>query len=118
MVSLLFDTAIRGPNATCITVASEQAFKLAGAIKAPLPKIKFDENFRINTESYGGNVTFTIPLQVFAEVQTGKQVLAINVRFQVCNEFLIHMAGNDGWSFISFNPVRFSDDSDYSFLFH
>ena len=75
-----------GPNATRITVASEPTFKLAGSIKAPPPKVKFDENFGINTESYAGNVTFTIPLQVATEAQTGKQTLAVNARFQVCNE--------------------------------
>src|SRR4028118_558437 len=75
-----------GPNATRITVASEPTFKLAGTIKAPPPKIKFDENFGINTESYAGNVAFTIPLHVSPEAQTGKQTLAVNARFQVCNE--------------------------------
>ena len=75
-----------GPNATRITVASEQAFKLASAIKAPSPKVKFDENFGINTESYAGRVTFTIPLSVSTDASTGKQTLAVNVRFQVCNE--------------------------------
>ncbi|MEJ7861078.1 MAG: cytochrome c biogenesis protein CcdA [Pyrinomonadaceae bacterium] len=75
-----------GPNATRITLPSEQAFKLASAIKAPSPKIKFDENFGINTESYAGSVTFTIPLTVSTDAQTGKQTLAFNVRFQVCNE--------------------------------
>jgi len=75
-----------GPNATRITVASEPTFKLAGTIKAPPPKIKFDENFGINTESYAGNVSFTIPLQVSPEAQAGKQTLAVNARFQVCND--------------------------------
>lgn len=75
-----------GPNATRITLASEQFFKTAGSIKAPPPKVKFDENFGINTESYAGSVTFTIPLQAVAEAATGKQMLAVNVRFQVCNE--------------------------------
>lgn len=75
-----------GPNATHITVTSEPMFKLAGTIKAPPPKTKFDENFGINTESYAGSVTFIIPLQADAEAQTGKQALAVSVRFQVCNE--------------------------------
>jgi thiol:disulfide interchange protein DsbD len=75
-----------GPNATRITLASEPTFKLAGTIKAPPPKVKFDENFGINTESYAGNVSFTIPLIVSPETQTGKQTLAVNARFQVCNE--------------------------------
>jgi thiol:disulfide interchange protein DsbD len=75
-----------GPNATRIAVVSEPTFKTAGAIKAPPPKVKFDENFGINTESYAGKVTFTIPLQVAADALTGKQTLAVNARFQVCNE--------------------------------
>ncbi len=75
-----------GPNATRITVASEQAFKLAGGVKAPPPKVKFDENFGINTETFAGNVTFTIPLQAAANAAPGRQTLGINVRFQVCNE--------------------------------
>ena len=56
-----------GPNATRITIVSEPMFKLAGTIKAPPPKVKFDENFGINTESYTGNVTFIIPLQIAAD---------------------------------------------------
>lgn len=75
-----------GPNATLITVASEPMLKLAGTIKAPPPKVKFDENFGINTESYTGNVTFIIPLQIAADAQTGRQMLVINARFQVCSE--------------------------------
>lgn len=75
-----------GPNATRINVASEPTFKSAGIIKAPPAKVKFDDNFGINTETYAGSVTFTIPLQVAADAQTGKQTLALNVRFQVCNE--------------------------------
>lgn len=75
-----------GPNATRITIASEPMFKLAGTIKAPPPKTKFDENFGINTETYAGSVTFTIPLQVAADMPTGRQMLVINARFQVCNE--------------------------------
>lgn len=75
-----------GPNAMRITVGSEPRFKLAGAIKAPSPKVKFDENFGINTETYAGNVTFTIPLQVSADALPEKQTVDINVRFQVCNE--------------------------------
>ncbi|HEX8565808.1 MAG TPA: cytochrome c biogenesis protein CcdA [Pyrinomonadaceae bacterium] len=75
-----------GPNATRITVGSEPTFKLAGTIKAPSPKVKFDENFGINTETYVGNVTFTIPLQVSADALSEKQTIDINVRFQACNE--------------------------------
>ncbi|HEX8636693.1 MAG TPA: protein-disulfide reductase DsbD N-terminal domain-containing protein, partial [Pyrinomonadaceae bacterium] len=75
-----------GPNATRISAASEPTFKLAGAIKSPKPKVEFDENFGINTESYTDGVTFTIPLQAAADVPAGKQTLGVNVRFQVCNE--------------------------------
>ncbi len=75
-----------GPNATRISVASEPTFKLSGAIKSPKPKVEFDENFGINTESYTGSVTFSIPLQAAADATTGKQTLGVNVRFQVCNE--------------------------------
>jgi hypothetical protein len=41
-----------GPNATRITVVLEPMFKPAGSIKAPPPKVKFDENFGINTETF------------------------------------------------------------------
>ncbi len=75
-----------GPNATRISIGSEPTFKLAGTIKTPPPKIKFDENFGINTESYAGNVTFTIPVMAADDAQTGKQTLVVNARFQACNE--------------------------------
>ena len=41
-----------GPNPTRVAVPAGQPFKLAGAIKAPRPTIKFDENFQLDTESY------------------------------------------------------------------
>ena len=75
-----------GPNATRISVASEPTLKLSGVIKSPKPKVEFDENFGINTESYAGSVAFSIPLQAAADAATGKQTLGVNVRFQVCNE--------------------------------
>lgn len=74
-----------GPTATRISVPAGQPFSPAGAIGSPKPKVKFDENFQINTESYSGGANFTVPVQAASETPQGKQSLRIDVRFQACN---------------------------------
>lgn len=75
-----------GPSPTRITVPGDQPFKLVGAIRGPKPKLKYDENFQLNTETYGGPVAFTLPLEVAAGATPGRHTLRVEVRFQACTE--------------------------------
>jgi thiol:disulfide interchange protein len=73
-----------GPIPTRVSLDSGP-FK-AGGISGPKPKVKFDENFQMNTESYSGSPTFNIPFTVAADAPEGSQTLTAGVRFQVCND--------------------------------
>ena len=75
-----------GPIPTRITLPDGQLFKLAGAIKAPAPRVEMDKNFGINTETYEGSANFTLPVAVASDASAGEQQLLVNVRFQACND--------------------------------
>jgi DsbC/DsbD-like thiol-disulfide interchange protein len=71
-----------GPIATRISLQPGTSFKSAGTIAGPKPKVKFDENFGINVESYEGTVVFNVPLR-FTGANSSK--LIISVRYQSCS---------------------------------
>ena len=73
-----------GPTPTRVTL--ECGPVKAGGVSGPKPKVKFDENFQMNTESYSGSATFNIPFTVAADAPAGSQDLTASVRFQVCND--------------------------------
>ena len=75
-----------GPIPTRITVPEGQSFKLAGSPTGPRPRVAMDPNFEINTETYEGAVTFSVPISVAADAVSGAQTLNVNVRFQTCND--------------------------------
>ncbi|MBK7707371.1 MAG: thioredoxin family protein [Acidobacteria bacterium] len=73
-----------GPIPTKISFG-EGVFAMNG-VSGPKPKVKFDENFKMNTESYSGSATFTIPFTVAADATEGEQTLTVNIRYQACND--------------------------------
>lgn len=75
-----------GPTTTVITVPAAQPFKLAGQIIAPPPHIAYDSNFEMNTETYENHAEFNAPIAITSNAHPGNQELAIDVRFQVCND--------------------------------
>jgi Disulphide bond corrector protein DsbC len=62
-----------GPTPTRVSLDGGP-FK-AGGVSGPKPKVKFDENFQMNTESYSGSATFNIPFTVGADAPAGAQDL-------------------------------------------
>jgi len=75
-----------GPNTSQATLPPKQPFKKSGSIGGPLPHKAYDPNFEMETESYEGTVDFSLPLVVEANAPSGTENVAIDVRFQVCNE--------------------------------
>ena len=75
-----------GPSTSQATLSPEQPFKLSGSISGALPHKAYDPNFEMETESYEGLANFSLPLAVGANAPSGTQNVAIEVRFQVCNE--------------------------------
>lgn len=77
-----------GPRPTRITLPDNPAFALAGEVEQPLPITKHDENFGVETQFYEEAATFTVPLKINANANTGETKLTIQVRYQTCNDHL------------------------------
>src|SRR5215469_3081552 len=75
-----------GPTTTVITVPRTQPFRLDGQISGPPPRIAYDANFEMNTETYEEGAEFAVPVAVTASTSAGDQKLTVDVRFQVCND--------------------------------
>lgn len=75
-----------GPFPTKITVDETSAFQLEGNIISPAPTVKFDPNFQIETKTFAKTAEFNLNLAAKNEAKADD--LAVNVRFQVCNNEL------------------------------
>ncbi len=78
------DQAAGGPVPTSITVPEGSPFKIAGPITSPKPKTQFDQNFQIPTKYFEDTAEFNVPMSADAGVDV--QELALQVKFQVCND--------------------------------
>jgi thiol:disulfide interchange protein DsbD len=75
-----------GPTTTVITIPAAQPFSLDGQVSGPPPHVAYDANFEMNTETYEDSAEFVVPVAVSKSASAGGQKLAVNVRFQVCND--------------------------------
>lgn len=75
-----------GPRPTQISIDENPVFALDGKPQQPRPKVAYDPNFQINTETFDGTVSFVVPIKIAADAQPGAQRLVAKVRFQVCDE--------------------------------
>jgi thiol:disulfide interchange protein len=75
-----------GPRPTRIALEEGSVFALAGAPQQPKPVTKFDPNFQIDTHTFAGEVTFTVPVQVAADAAPGAQTLVAKVTFMACDD--------------------------------
>lgn len=75
-----------GPFPTKITVAENLPFQLDGKTVSPNPVTKFDPNFNIDTKFFAKEAEFNLPLKATAEAKGDD--LAINVKYQVCDDTL------------------------------
>jgi thiol:disulfide interchange protein len=73
-----------GPTRTLIELAPKEPFRLAGAIRGPVPKKAYDDGFQMETESYENEAEFTVPLAGIQGAE-GRQAVHLNVTFQACN---------------------------------
>ncbi len=73
-----------GPYPTKITIAENAPFLIEGSIESPKTITKFDPNFQIETKYFADQAEFNLPIKVVNE--TNADALAVNVRFQVCND--------------------------------
>jgi thiol:disulfide interchange protein DsbD len=77
-----------GPRPTRISLAPDQPFESKGEIESPEPKSAHDENFNTTTQFYETEVTFRVPVQMLTTAPPGHNKVALQVRYQVCNDHL------------------------------
>ncbi|HEX8251324.1 MAG TPA: cytochrome c biogenesis protein CcdA [Pyrinomonadaceae bacterium] len=73
-----------GPIPTTVGVTENIPFKIEGKVTTPAPITQFDPNFNIDTKFFAKRAQFNLPLQATAAARADD--LAINVRFQLCND--------------------------------
>ena len=74
------------PRAAKLSLEEGGEFLPDGAVKAPAAKKAFDQNFQIETETYEGTVTFSIPIKAKPDAVVGATKAVAKVFFQVCND--------------------------------
>jgi len=73
-----------GPFPTRITIAESSPFVIDGKTASPAPITKFDPNFKIDTKFFAKSAEFNLPLKATAEITA--DALAVNVKYQVCDD--------------------------------
>jgi len=74
-----------GPIPTTISLPPDSAFTLAAEPTAGAkPTVKFDPNFNIDTRFFEDRISFVVPLNAIKDGTT--EALALDVRFQLCND--------------------------------
>ena len=74
-----------GPTATRIAVPAG-TFHSAGTIQASDPLVVFDPTFKTDVELYVRQACFQIPLKTAERTKPGKQLAALEITFQTCND--------------------------------
>jgi thiol:disulfide interchange protein len=80
-----------GPVATTIKIPEGEPYKIDGKITSSVPVSKSDPNFLVDdkpleTKFFEKKAEFNLPLLTLTNIQMNDKALAINVRFQVCND--------------------------------
>ena len=78
-----------GPIASTIKVVEAGQFEISGKIESPEPKVQPDPNFIVDgkaleTKFFVDRASFTIPLKALADGSADS--IAVDVRFQLCND--------------------------------
>ncbi len=93
-----------GPIATTVLLPDPTNFVLTGEVSTPKPITEFDPNFEIDTSYFIKNAEFVLPLAGKEEVNVNE--LAVNVRFQLCNDRLCLPPKTVRVTFDGFEDVR------------
>jgi thiol:disulfide interchange protein len=75
-----------GPNPTTIKIVENPIIGAYVASFQPKPEKKFDQTFQIDTETYAGDTTFYIDLQLSGDAKSGIAEITATSRYQVCTD--------------------------------
>lgn len=73
------------PVALAVTAPTPQAFRISGAIDAPVGQTAFDERFSREVEFYVGEIEVQVPVQVLRDAKPGAWKLRLDVRYQAAD---------------------------------
>jgi thiol:disulfide interchange protein len=73
-----------GPNPTTIKVVENPVIGAYTRSFQPKPETKFDQTFQIDTETFIGDTTFYIDLQLKGDAKSGIAEITATARYQVC----------------------------------
>ena len=93
-----------GPYPTKISIGENPNFKIDGKIESPAPIAKFDSNFNLETKYFADKAEFNVPVSVNADAQADD--LAVNVKYQVCDDKVCLPPKTVKVSFAGFEDVR------------
>jgi thiol:disulfide interchange protein DsbD len=74
-----------GPIPTRIWMPEGQPFALAGAVRAPEPRVMRDASFGLEVELYEGEAVFALPVKIAPGAAPGVQMLVVSASYQTCN---------------------------------
>jgi thiol:disulfide interchange protein DsbD len=75
-----------GPNPTTIKVVENPVVGDYTGSFQPKPEKKFDQSFQIDTETFTGDTTFYIDLQLKGDAKSGIAEIMATARYQVCTD--------------------------------
>jgi thiol:disulfide interchange protein DsbD len=75
-----------GPSPLRITVDEQGVVQTAGSPTGTVPTRRRDASFGLDTELYLHPFSLHVPVQVKPHTAPGSQQIAVNVRFQACND--------------------------------
>ncbi|MDQ3321706.1 MAG: hypothetical protein M3525_04625, partial [Acidobacteriota bacterium] len=93
-----------GPYPTRISIAENLPFKIDGKSESPVPITKFDPNFNLETKYFAEQAEFNLPVSATAE--TNADELAVNVKYQVCDDKVCLPPKTVKVSFAGFEDAR------------
>ncbi len=94
----------KGPFPTKITVPEGTSFALEGDPKSVGASEKYDPNFKINTRTFAETAEFIVPVKATGDASGDD--LAINVRYQVCDDKVCLPPKTVKVSFAGFEDVK------------
>lgn len=77
-----------GPQKTEISFFPETYLKIAGKIKTPKPKVKYDSAFYIDIRTFSGKFVFEIPVIALKDIDFTKNKLIAKIFVQQCKDNL------------------------------
>ncbi|MGB9771900.1 MAG: cytochrome c biogenesis protein CcdA [Candidatus Kapaibacteriota bacterium] len=77
-----------GPQKTEISIKPEKLIKIAGKIKTPKPKVKYDSAFYIDIRTFSGKFTFEVPVVALQDIDFSKDKVYAEIYVQQCKDNL------------------------------